>query len=250
MRRSSALGRSGAWALVLLLALAGAPVLAGDDDPCFAVDAQGDLYRVRCERTLVEPMGRVEVQGQKPVLVDLAATPDGYLYGLADDGRLYMIDQEDPRRSVLVGESGLGSPYGMVAVGERLLVNTRAGEVCWLDRRTGKATRVGPMGGGWAASGDIALLGDKVYASVKDAARREHLVTLDPATGAVRLVGALTDQAGQPVQDVFGLVVEKGVLYGLTQGGDLVRVDPQSGRCTVLLRTGKRFYGATDALRL
>lgn len=233
-----------------LLALALSPALAGDDEPCFAVDMTGQLYRIRCSQAEVEPLGTVEVKGKNPVLVDLAATPDGYLYGISDQGELCLIDQEDPRRSVAIGATGLSSPYGMVALGERLIVNTRAGEVWALDRRTGQATRVGGMGAGWSASGDMAVLGDKVYASVKDAARREHLVTLDPATGAARQVGAFVDQDGRAVSDVFGLVVEKGILYGVTQGGDLLEVDPASGRCKLLLRTGKRFYGATDALRI
>jgi hypothetical protein len=236
--------------LTLLLALALPPAFAGDDERCFAVDQGGNLFRLRCAEATVEPLGRVEVQGANPVLVDLAATPDGYLYGIADDGSLCLLDQEDPRRSVVVGNTGLSSPYGMVALGDRLIVNTRAGEVWTVDRRTGQATRLGAMGGGWSASGDIAVLGERVYSSVKDAARREHLVELDPATGAARRIGAFVDQDGKQLHDMFGLVVEQGVLYGVTRGGDLVRIDPATGRCVVLLRTGKQFYGATDALRI
>lgn len=235
---------------VCLLALVVAPALAGDDEPCFAVDMTGKLYRLRCAEAQLEPLSTVEVQGQNPVLVDLAATPDGYLYGISDQGELCLIDQEDASRSVKIGSTGLASPYGMVALGERLIVNTRAGDVYEVDRRSGQATRLGSMGGGWQASGDIAVLGETVYASVKDGNRREHLVTLDPRTGAARLVGAFVDQDGAPVADVFGLIVEGGQLYGVTQGGDLLRIDPRTGRCTLLLRTGKRFYGATDALRI
>lgn len=224
--------------------------VSGEPEPGFAVDRQGNLYSVRCSAGKVEQLGRIQVGTAVPELCDLAATADGYLYGISPDGSLYLIDQEDPSRSVRVGAHGLDDPYGMVAVGNVLLVNTRGGGVHVVDRKTAESSPVGAMGGGFRASGDIALVGDKVFSAVKDAAGREHLVELDPKTGAARDVGAFTDGDGNHVPDVFGLIVEAGELYGVTSRGDLVRIDTKTARCALLARTGINFWGATDRLRI
>lgn len=246
--RGGGMGKRSSWVLGLALFLL--PARAGDPEPGFAVDREGFLWEIRCSAGKVERKGKVEVGGASPELCDLAFTADGYLFGISPDGALYMIDQEDPTRSVRVGDHGLIDPYGMVAVGNVLLVNTRGGGVHVIDRKTAESSPVGQMGGGFRASGDIALMGEKVYSSVKDASGREHLVELDPKTGAARDVGAFVDGEGRAIANVFGLIVEAGELYGVTSGGDLLKIDPKTGRCAVLLRTGTTFWGATDRIRI
>ncbi|MGE0711993.1 MAG: hypothetical protein AB7N76_20430 [Planctomycetota bacterium] len=243
---------------ILLLGLL-APLAshAGDEgaERDFAVDVDDGLYRVDCKRLKFTRVGRVEVpakdggEPERPELCDLAATPDGYLYGITREA-LYRIDPRRPERSERVGAHGLTNPYGMGAVGEALWANTSGGGVYRLDRRSARATKVGDMGGEWGASGDVAWAGERVVSSVKDAERREHLVVLDPKTGAARLVGRFRTPDGEAVQDVFGLIDRDGVLYALTSHGDVLGVDPATARCTLLRRTKIRWWGATSYVRL
>jgi hypothetical protein len=234
------------WVLVLcLLGPAGADD-ANERD--YAVDDTGQLYELRCERAEIRKVGRIEVDGVTPTLWDIAATPDGYVYGISEEA-LFLINVTEPEKSVRVAAHRVRGGYGMTAVGSVLLVNTRDNQVFVIDRKTGDATAIGAMGGAWGASGDIALVGERIFSSVKDGAGREALVELDPETGAATEVGRFVDQDQRPIEHMYGLICRKGVLYGLTLGGDLLRVDENTGRCVVLRRTGITWYGATDCVR-
>ncbi|HBP16639.1 MAG TPA: hypothetical protein DEA08_02445 [Planctomycetes bacterium] len=223
----------------------------------FAVDFEGSLYRVDCEKLEFKRVGRIEVpaakegaQPERPVLCDLAATADGHLYGISTEA-VYHVNLVDPSKSRRVGKHGLEDPYGMCAVGNVLLANTRVGAVHLIDRDTAKPTQVGPMGSGWAASGDVTWFEGGLISSVKDPARVEHLVWLEPRTGKAKLVGKLRRAwgTGGPVGAVFGLIERKGVLYGLTSTGDVLQIDPKTARCKLLKRTRIRWWGATSYTR-
>jgi hypothetical protein len=250
---------------LVAIALGPGRVAAGEASWDYAVDLNGDLYEVDCEQLAWRRVGRVEVQGkdgsvEAPDLYDLAATADGYLYGISAD-TLYLINISKPEDSIRIGSTGLERIYGM-GVGNKgeLIVNTLGGEVYLVDRKTARATLVGAMGGGLRASGDIALLvtathagekpGPVIVSSCKDRSLREHMAVLDMTTGRAADQGLCLDENGAAVTSIFGLIVRKGLLYGLTNEGWIVRVDPFSGKCTRLKQTGICWWGATEYQRL
>ena len=218
------------------------------DEHDYAVDDRGQLYRLRCDKAEVEAVGLIQVDGVTPTLWDIAATPDGFVYGISSDD-LYLINVTEPGKSRRIGRHGVRGCYGLTAVGTVLLANTKDNRVLLIDRRTAQVTPLGVMGGDYSASGDIALVGDRLFSSVKDAAGRETLVELDPQTGAATAVAPLVDGARRGITNMYGLIYRKNVLYGLTHDGDLVRIDEATGQCQVLKRTGVTFYGATDCVR-
>jgi hypothetical protein len=221
----------------------------------YACDRSGQLYQIDCSTLSFRRLGQVQVRAANgkareiPELCDLAATPDGYLYGVSPKG-LYLINLSDPTRSKKIGEHGLPAPWGMAAVGGELLVNTSTGGVHLIDRKTAKPRQVGPMGKSWGASGDIAWFGEKVFSSVKNGSGVEHLVEIDDKTGMAIEVGAFKDQQGRPISHVFGLIDRKGQLFGLTSRGDIVSIDPKTARCKVLKKTGISWWGATSFTRM
>jgi hypothetical protein len=253
------------WLSVLALFLV--PVRADErnDQHDYAVDRDGNLYDIDVERIAWKKVGQVQVplengEIDSPQLCDLAASADGYLYGISRDA-LYLINIEKPESSKRIGFHELTNTYGM-GMGPKgeLIVNTLGGDVHTLDPKTAKAKRIGPMGGGFVASGDLALIHtrttpngqatDVIISSVKDEDRREHMVTIDLATGAAKDCGKCVDEDGRTVRDVFGIIVHKEIVYGLTNGGDILRIDPFTAKCVVLARTGISWWGATDYQRL
>lgn len=216
----------------------------------YAVDLEGNLWEIDCEKLEMRKAGVVRAGFERPVLVDLAATPDGYLYGISLDA-LYLVKLGKPEESVKIGTHGLAAPYGMsIAPDGSLLVNTRGGDVYTLDKKTARPRFVGRMGGGFGSSGDIAIAGDIVVSSCKQANGGEHLCRLDPRTGAATDIGAMIDQNGNAVDNVFGLIFRNDVLYGLTAGGDVLKIDIHTAKCTILMHTGTTWYGATDYQRI
>jgi outer membrane protein assembly factor BamB len=245
-----------ALAVVLSAGFAAAVTLGQDERgtrekrvPDYAVDAQGVLYEIECDKLEWRKCGQVRVGTDAPVLIDLAATLDGYLYGISLDA-LYLINLEKTNESVKLGAHGLTNPYGM-AIGPdgALLASTRGGSVYALDKKNGQATHLGDMGGGFGCSGDLALTKDTVVATVKSNGG-EQLVKLDPKTGRAKLIGAIKDQDGREIADIYGLIWRKDILYGLSANGWIVRIDPFTGRCVRLVQSGVAWYGATDYERL
>jgi len=241
---------------VALIALAAAlPAAAQERQYDFATDDLGNLHRVDLEGRTASLVGRVRVPlegggAESPVLTDLAATPDGYLYGISF-GVLYLINLSAPAQSRRIGSHGLSGANAMTVTPEgTLLITTTGGGVHEVDRETGRTTPIGDLGSGYTSSGDIELVGEEVFCTVKDALGRERLVTLDLETGRAESVGLLQDGQGQPVYNVYGLICRRGVLYGLTARGDVLRIDTETGRCAPVLRTDTTWWGATGYLRL
>ena len=236
---------------LLALALHLGPARAGDPYLDYAVDVNGVLYQVDLERLTTRSLGRIQVGDETPTLCDLVATPDGYLFGVSGTS-VYRINIEKPEQSLKVGDHGLDDPYAVgLGPNGRVFATTRDGRTFVIDPTTARSTEVGALGSSFAASGDLALVGETLYGSVKDAASREHLVVIDPATGRARAVGAFVDAAtGAALPNVFGLVFRNGALFGFLASGPIVRVDPKTARCTVVARTGIRWWGATEYFRL
>lgn len=260
MRRQSLL------AATLGLLLAGAPLAArGDDRPDhdFANDVDGALWAIDVQELEWRRLGPIEVPAaggapvDRPVLIDLASTPDGYLWAISETS-LYLVNITDPTRSVRVGEHHLDAPYGLgLGPGGQLLATTRDGQVVSIDPRTAKSTPLGALGGGLRASGDVACIPparegepERLVATVKDASRTELLVEVDPKTGAGRSLGKLRLADGTPVKDVFGLIVRKGVLHGLTRDGGVFVIDPATAVCRQTAKANVPWWGATEYLRV
>ena len=250
---------------LLTLALLLAPSLAtaqsveaqgSRDEFDYAVDSTGVLYRINLDSGEYAKVGQIGVtteSGRKltPAITDLAATPDGHLYAISFDG-LYLVNISDPGQSRRIGALGISGANAMtLAPDGRILVTTLAGQVHAVDLETGRATLIGPMGGGLASSGDSELVGDYFYATTKDAKDTERLARVDHKTGHAEDLGELRDVDGRPVRDVWGLINRKGRLYGLTASGDIVRIDVTNpGRCVRVLRTRVTWWGATAYVRM
>lgn len=244
-----------AWLACLLLVCSALPSLADDKQYDYAVDSGGILYRIDLDNGTYASAGRIGIQTESgrtlhPSITDLAATPDGYLYGISFDG-LYLINISDPSQSKRIGTLGISGANSMTLGPKgRILVTNLAGQVYHVDLETGHAEHLGALGGGLVSSGDSELVGEVVYMTTKDSEERERLARIDPETGQATDLGELRDLDGRPVRDVWGMINRKGRLYGLTAAGDVVRIDPTApDKCVRVLRTKIVWWGATAYVR-
>jgi hypothetical protein len=71
-------------------------------------------------------------------------------------------------------------------------------------------------------------------------AASDVLVEVDAATGATTTRGAMG------FSKVFGLSASFGFLFGVTQAGEVIEVDPATGTSTLLFDTDNFFNGAAN----
>src|SRR2546423_1309159 len=107
------------FSAVALTAVALSLSLARADDKSdlhdYAVDRGGNLYDIDIEALTWKKVGQVQVQldgggYEAPTLCDLAASAEGYLYGISADA-LYLIRIEKPEDSKKIGLHHLENTY-------------------------------------------------------------------------------------------------------------------------------------------
>lgn len=193
-----------------------------------------DLYEIDL------PSGELRRLAPLPVaLTDLALHPDGRLFGAAG-GALWLVDYEAGTAAMAVSIPGTSFNALDFSLGGELFgaVDDR---VVRINEVLGTSSTVVRFPSGLTTSGDVAFVGDRLYATVTAdpfGTRPDILVEVDVTARTVRIVNAVGERC------VWGLAPFGDTLYGLTCEGLLIRIDTGTGRST-RLRTGlARFYGA------
>lgn len=208
--------------------------------PIFAHSSR-QLYRI--DLTTQTPQV-VSIGAFGAELTDLALTDDGQLFGVGFD-TLYVVDPQQgfARR---VGPLGPTDVNGLAAVGNRLVAGSTSGGFYYVDRSTGRATRVGSFGRGVVSSGDLCVgPGGVLYLTSPVGSRiggPDQLLRVDPVTGAATPVGTTG------LSSVFGLIFtgsERNELLGVTADGIVARIDPRTGAAAQMALTGVPFWGGT-----
>ena len=137
------------------------------------------------------------------------------------NGLTFMQSPSDPDADVLIG-------------------TTLTGDVWLLDVATGGGTRIGRYGGGIASAGDVVSV--RGFGTIA-AARQQNDTTdwiarVDPFTGDAVMIG------DTGLADVFGIAYWGGSLYGFTDTGTFVLIDPTTGAATVKSTGTLRWWGA------
>jgi len=175
-------------------------------------------------------------------LTDLARTPDGRLYGVSFD-TLYLIDQQTGRATE-IGPLGAQDVNGLVwsGQGQTLLASSTDGSFYRVDAATGRAALVGQLGGAVTSSGDLCYTPDALYMTAPPAqgqATGDLLVRVDESTGSAAVVGSIGRD------HVYGLAWVMGSLVGVTDSGEVVRIDQRTAAATPVGIPGPPFWGAS-----
>jgi hypothetical protein len=216
---------------------------------------------------LLAPSGRqlVAVDGGSGLAAVVSEVPSAGGFGLAFDtiARLYValgsrLAVHDPVMGSTVDVGAFGG--GLQVLQLALDPTTGAlhgvelgpapsflptGQLLWIDRATGAATRVGAAGPDPLHALAFDRTG-RLFAVVAGGGGSDRLVELDPATGALRAIGPIG------VTPVFGLAFDRaGVLHGaqLRSGSEsaLLVIDPATGLGVGAVPVGRALVGLATA---
>lgn len=219
-------------------------------DCTFTAHGPDTLYRVNPFVPSIDFLSDANLPGNGGMLdidIDIAGNTvavlaDG-LYDLDDNGNMSLISAvETPERTNGMAISAEGTIY--------LTNSDRNGgpRAYTVDRNSGVVTELGDLAP-YESSGDCVILKDGSLLmsaphpddpNSDDPEGGDVLVRVDRATGTTSLIGDL------PVHDVYGLSASFGFLFGVTDGGVLLQIDPADGSSLILLETDEQFWGAAN----
>ncbi len=184
------------------------------------------------------------------MMTDIAIDKTGMMIGISFD-RVFRVDTNNAQTTLLSSNldgtfNGLSFvPASQIgATGDDVLVGTRNsdGKVFRIDPMTGAATQIGDMGA-YTSSGDLVAV--------------DGFGTMQTVTGGGFLGGndslarlAQTSFSATPVGatgygQIWGVAFWKSKIYGFTNGGQFVLIDPVTGAGTMVSQTqGVAWWGA------
>lgn len=125
--------------------------------------------------------------------------------------------------------------------GADVLVGTEAadGQVWQVNTTTGAVTQVGSMGGSYVSSGDIVSVDGFGTVQTVKGTTHDILVKLDMTSFTAHPIGTDTG-----FDKIWGLGYWKGKVFGFTNAGQIITIDPNTGAGTQVASGGPGWYGA------
>ncbi|MFO0562846.1 MAG: hypothetical protein U0269_32805 [Polyangiales bacterium] len=192
------------------------------------------LYEVLLPAARVRTIAPVRVS-----LTDIALHPDRTLYGIGAAG-LYRVDPDTGAAESVVA---LPLPFASLDATQDGQLFAAAGNTLYrIDVAAGGAVPVAEFPPGLESSGDLAVLEGRLLATARTdmTTTDDTLVELHTDRSApARVIGHVGTGC------VWGLAAFGPTLYGFSCMGQVLRIDPNTGRGTTLALSSFRFYGAT-----
>jgi hypothetical protein len=203
------------------------------------------LYRVDPDTLAISLVGNFQWPGGSDQMTDIAIDKTGLMIGVSFD-KVYRVDPSNAHATLLSASldgtfNGLSFvPATMLGTtGDDVLVGTRGsdGVVMRIDAMTGSATQVGNMGA-YQSSGDLVAV--EGFGTVQ--------TVLGTSSDRLARLAMLTFNA-TPIGDtgygeIWGLAFWKNKIYGFTNSGQFVLIDPATGHATLVSTNGEAWWGA------
>lgn len=206
------------------------------------------LYRVDPDTLAITMVGPFGWSNGGDSMTDIAIDKTGQMIGISMSA-VYRVDVTTAAATRLSGNltggfNGLSFiPADLIGqTGDDVLVATRNsdGDVFRIDPMTGGATKIGDMGGSYSSSGDLVGVKDFGIAQTVDLGiGNDGLVKLAPQTFAANAVGS---QIG--FDTIWGIAYWKDKIFGFTDSGQFVTIDPTTGVGTLVQGNGPAWWGA------
>ena len=223
---------------------------SGSDNEMVYVYAQTatTLYRVDPDTLAITKVGDfVWPSALGDQMTDIAIDKTGMMIGVSFSS-VYRVDTTNAHTTLLTANLA-GEFNGLSFVpadqlgqtGDDILVGTRNsdGKVFRIDATSGAATQVGDMGGSYASSGDLVAVANFGTVQTIPGASNDMLARLAPQTFAATPIGTSTGFG-----EIWGVAYWKNKIYGFTEAGAFILIDPNTGVATLVTNTGLAWYGA------
>ncbi|MGE0872033.1 MAG: hypothetical protein AB7P03_25975 [Kofleriaceae bacterium] len=205
------------------------------------------LYRVDPEMLTITPVGDFAWSAGDDSMTDIAIDKNGAMIGISFTS-VYSIDPSTAKATRLT--AGLSGDFNGLSyvpaqalgeTGDDVLVATRStdGAVFRIDPMTGGTTQVGNMGPGFVSSGDLVSVTNFGTAQTARGTTADRLVKLAPETFQAAVIGTNIGHS-----DIWGLGYWKDKLFGFTEDGKFVLIDPSTGVGTLVSSNGPAWWGA------
>jgi hypothetical protein len=180
-------------------------------------------------------------------MTDIAIDKNGQMIGVSFT-RVYRVDPSNAVTTML--SSGLTRSYNGLSfvpadqlgmTGDDILVGTQNldGKVFRIDQNTGAATEIGNMGQAFTSSGDlVGIAGFGTMQTVPGSAG-DTLARLAPSSFTASAIGS-----GTGFSKIYGVAFFKGKIYGFSEAGHFVLIDPGTGAGTMVSNSGIAWWGA------
>ena len=206
-----------------------------------------ELYKVDPDTLAITRVGAFNFNTGNDSITDIAIDKANTMIGISF-GSVYRIDPTTATGTRL--SNGLAGNFNGLSfvpatqigqTGDDVLVGTRNsdGAVFRVDPTTGATTQIGNMGN-YASSGDlvsVAQLG--TLQTADNGLGADRLVNLAPSSFTATTVG--TDIG---FSDIWGVAFWKDKLFGFTNGGEFITIDPNTGVGTLVQGAGPQWWGA------
>ncbi|MEO6777233.1 MAG: hypothetical protein ABI467_30170 [Kofleriaceae bacterium] len=221
---------------------------SGSDEAVYVyAHTASTLYRVDPDTLAITPVGDFAWPSGTDTMTDLAIDKTGQMIGVSFTS-VYRVDPTNAHATLLSphldGEfNGLSFvPADQLGqTGDDVLVGTRNsdGKVFRVDPMTGATTQVGDMGAAYASSGDLVAVAGFGTVQTVTGNGADRLARLAPQTFVATPIGTDTGFG-----EIWGVAYWKNKIYGFTNGGAFILIDPTTGAATLVSNTGIGWYGA------
>jgi hypothetical protein len=205
------------------------------------------LYRVDPDTLAISAVGGFQWPASvgSDQMTDIAIDKTGLMIGVSFD-KVYRVDPATAHTTLLSASldgtfNGLSFvPAEMLGqTGDDVLVGTRGsdGVVMRIDAMSGAATQVGNMGA-FQSSGDLVSVAGFGTVQTVLGTSNDQLARLAMQTFAATPIG------DTGYGEIWGLAYWKNKVYGFTNGGQFVLIDPATGHATLVSTNGEAWWGA------
>jgi hypothetical protein len=184
--------------------------------------------------------------GQSDQMTDIAIDKNGQMIGVSYD-KVYKVDTSTAQTTLLSASlQGMFNGLSYVPAsfvngsGDDVLVGTRNtdGAVFQIDPTSGNVTQIGNMGSGFTSSGDLVAVDGFGIVQTIPGNGGDTIATLANGTFAATTIG----NTGYDM--IWGLAFWKNKLFGFTDGGAFVTIDPTTGAATLVSINLQEWWGA------
>jgi hypothetical protein len=229
-----------------------APPFVGE--PAVYAHTASTLFKVDPDTLAISRVGDFQWSSGFDQMTDIAIDAQGMMIGISFTS-VYRVDPDTAAATLLTsglaGEfNGLSFVPGDEALGmpeaADVLVATRNldGLVFSVDPMTGQTQQIGNMGGGFSSSGDLVSVRGFGTAATANGLPLDRLVRLTAVTFAAQPVGSDTGNI-----DIWGVAFWGDRIYGFTEGGAFVLIDPATGAASFVTNNGEAWWGAAVTTR-